>query len=108
MQAVVQEADLRLAEIKKATYEFDRDVLRGSVNPVSTHANLYICIIPKTTIIMLCCVYLSQRTQRIMGEKVAKYFEDRLKSRVSQTYMYNICPPCHDMPVENCLCTDRH
>ena len=32
---MVQEADLRLAEIKKATYEFDRDVLRGSVNPVS-------------------------------------------------------------------------
>ena len=34
VQAVVQEADQRLAELKKATYEFDRDVLRGSVNPV--------------------------------------------------------------------------
>ena len=30
----MQEADQRLTELKKATYEFDRDVLRGSVNPV--------------------------------------------------------------------------
>ena len=50
LQAVVQEADLRLAELKKATYEFDRDVLRGSVNPVRTNQQycvsgpLYSCI----------------------------------------------------------------
>ena len=79
---MVQEADLRLAEIKKATYEFDRDVLRGAVNPVSLEANFQCSCI----VIMLCvcvCVSMSQRTQRIMGEKVVKYFGDRLKSRVS-------------------------
>jgi len=35
VQAVVGEADLRLAEMKKLTYEFDRDIVRGAVNPVS-------------------------------------------------------------------------
>ena len=35
MQAVVAEADLRIAEMKKAAYEFDRDIVRGAVNPVS-------------------------------------------------------------------------
>ena len=29
------EADARLTELKKASYEFDRDVLRGAINPVS-------------------------------------------------------------------------
>lgn len=33
-QAVVAEADLRMVEMKKATYEFDRDIVRGAVNPV--------------------------------------------------------------------------
>lgn len=34
-QAVVGEADLRLAEMKKLEYEFDRDIVRGAINPVS-------------------------------------------------------------------------
>ena len=34
MQAVIAEADLRMAEMKKAAYEFDRDIIRGAVNPV--------------------------------------------------------------------------
>ena len=29
------EADLRLAEMKKLEYEFDRDIVRGAINPVS-------------------------------------------------------------------------
>ena len=34
MQAVVAEADLRMVEMKKAVYEFDRDIVRAAVNPV--------------------------------------------------------------------------
>ena len=34
MQAMIAEADLRMAEMKKAAYEFDRDIIRGAVNPV--------------------------------------------------------------------------
>ena len=78
LQAVVQEADQRLAELKKATYEFDRDVLRGSVNPVGPCLRFpyyYYCMLP-----------LLQRTKRIMAEKVVKYFEDRVKSRVNTIY----------------------
>ena len=75
VQAVVQEADLRLTELKKATYEFDRDVLRGSVNPV--------CVLDKHCVCMHSFPIIQlQRTQKIMGEKVVKYFEDRRKSRV--------------------------
>ena len=38
-KAVVDEADIRLADIKKSCYEFDRDIIRGAVNPVRlTHS----------------------------------------------------------------------
>ena len=30
----MEEADIRLAEIKKTQYEFKRDVVSGAVNPV--------------------------------------------------------------------------
>ena len=36
LQAVVAEADVRMVEMKKAAYEFDRDIVRGAVNPVRT------------------------------------------------------------------------
>ena len=35
VQAVIGEADLRLQELKKLQYEFERDVVRGAINPVS-------------------------------------------------------------------------
>ncbi len=35
--AIVDEADIQLAEIKKFCYEFDRDIIRGAVNPVSCY-----------------------------------------------------------------------
>ena len=52
----MEEADLRLAETKKEGYEFDRDIVKGAVN---------------------------QRTTRVVAEKVVRYFEDKLRSRVS-------------------------
>ncbi len=42
MQGVVAEADLRLAETKKLGYEFDRDIIRGAVNPVSSA--VFLCL----------------------------------------------------------------
>lgn len=33
-KAVMEEADIRSAEIKKASYEFERDVVKGAVNQV--------------------------------------------------------------------------
>ena len=35
VQAVIGEADLRLQELKKLQYEFERDIVRGAINPVS-------------------------------------------------------------------------
>lgn len=35
-KVVVDEAEIRLADIKKSCYEFDRDIIRGAVNPVRT------------------------------------------------------------------------
>ena len=36
-QATSAEAEMRLGEVKKEVYEFERDVTRGGVNPVSNH-----------------------------------------------------------------------
>ena len=46
VQAVVAEADVRLAEMKKLAYEYERDVVRGAVNPVSEPrlSSMYLCI----------------------------------------------------------------
>lgn len=32
----MEEADIQIAETKKASYEFNRDIIQGSVNAVST------------------------------------------------------------------------
>ena len=39
-QAVVAEANARMTEMKKAAYEFDRDVVRAAVNAVSKESIL--------------------------------------------------------------------
>ena len=54
-QAIMEEADLRLAETKKASYEFERDIVKGSVNA---------------------------RTGRVIAEKVQRYLDDKLRARV--------------------------
>ena len=51
----MEEADLRLAETKKASYEFERDIVKGSVNA---------------------------RTGRVIAEKVQRYLDDKLRARV--------------------------
>ena len=38
-KAVMEEADIRSAEIKKVSYEFERDVVKGAVNQV-----LHLCV----------------------------------------------------------------
>lgn len=55
-QAVSEETLDSSAEVKKNVYEFDRDVTKGGRNP---------------------------RTGKVCGEKVIRYFEDRMKHRVS-------------------------
>ena len=52
----MEEADMRLAETKKASYEFERDIVKASVNP---------------------------RTGKVIAEKVSRYLEDKLRARVS-------------------------
>ena len=34
LQAIMEEADIQIAETKKASYEFNRDIVQGSVNTV--------------------------------------------------------------------------
>jgi len=53
-RANLEEAELWHSEIKKAMYEFDRDIVKGSVNP---------------------------RTGKVIAERVTRYFEDKLKWR---------------------------
>ena len=52
----MEEADIALAEIKKAMYEFNRDIVQGAVN---------------------------DRTKKVMAEKVQRYFEEKIRQRVS-------------------------
>ncbi|KAK3086713.1 hypothetical protein FSP39_022367 [Pinctada imbricata] len=53
-KAIMEEADLRLAEIKKESYEFERDIVKGAMNP---------------------------RTGKVISEKVSRYFEDKNRAR---------------------------
>jgi hypothetical protein len=57
----MEEADMRMTEIKKEEYEFDRDIAKGAVNP---------------------------RTGKANAEKVIKYLEDKLRAKV-QLYCLN-------------------
>jgi hypothetical protein len=54
LRAKLEEADIRLAEIRKEEYEFERDIAKGAVNP---------------------------RTGKPIAEKVTKYLDDRLRSK---------------------------
>ena len=56
LQAIMEEADMRFGEAKKSGYEFERDIVRGSIN---------------------------QRSGKVVAEKVIRYFEDKTKARVS-------------------------
>ena len=51
----MEECDMRLGEIKKTSYEFERDLVKGAVNP---------------------------RTNKVVAEKVVRYFEDKIRARV--------------------------
>ncbi|XP_046843350.1 coiled-coil domain-containing protein 113-like isoform X2 [Xenia sp. Carnegie-2017] len=53
-KAIMEEADLQTAEMKKSCYEFNRDIVQGSVN---------------------------LRTNKIIAEKVVRYFEDKIRNR---------------------------
>jgi len=53
-KAIMEEADMRLAETKKESYEFDRDIVKGSVN---------------------------NRTAKVIAEKVMRSFDDKLRAR---------------------------
>ena len=91
-KAIVDEAEIRTAEIKKSWYEFDRDIVKGALNQVSVV--FYICTRNSTHVYRRCCVYLFQchhsptylqRTGKIKGEKVVKYFDERIKAKVSSS-----------------------
>ena len=50
----MEEADVRLSELKKSSYEFERDILKGAINT---------------------------RTGKVVAEKVIRYFEDKQRAR---------------------------
>jgi hypothetical protein len=54
-KAVLEEADIRISEIKTEMREFDRDIAKGALNA---------------------------QTRKIIAERLIKYFEDKLKERV--------------------------
>ena len=55
-QAEMEEVDIRISEVKKASYEFKRDIVSQAVNP---------------------------RTGKIMAEKIVRYYEDKMKAKVT-------------------------
>jgi hypothetical protein len=63
----MEEADLRLTETKKSSYEFDRDIVKGSVNP---------------------------RTGKVIAEKMMRYLDDKVRARVSVNFQHNMYIQC--------------
>jgi len=53
-RAVMEEADIRYSEVKKAQYEFNRDIVNGAVNP---------------------------RSNKLIAEKLTRSIEDKLRAR---------------------------
>merc|ERR1712241_1666604 len=53
-KAIMEETDMRLSEMKKESYEFERDILKGSVN---------------------------HRTSKVIAEECLRYFDDKLRAR---------------------------
>jgi len=53
-RAVMEEADIRYSEVKKAQYEFNRDIVNGAVNP---------------------------RSNALIAEKITRSIEDKLRAR---------------------------
>ncbi|KAH6567415.1 hypothetical protein BASA60_009053 [Batrachochytrium salamandrivorans] len=53
-KAEIEEVEIRVSEIKKAMYEFKRDIVQQAVN---------------------------QRTGKVMAERVIRYFEDKIRSK---------------------------
>ncbi|KAI8773474.1 coiled-coil domain-containing protein 113, partial [Biomphalaria glabrata] len=54
LKAIMEESDMRLSEMKKDSYEFERDIVKGSIN---------------------------YRTHKVVAEKCIRYFEDKLRTR---------------------------
>eukprot|EP01135_Chromosphaera_perkinsii_P000507 Nk52_evm1s106 gene=Nk52_evmTU1s106 len=54
LKAIMEEADIRLVELKKASYEFRRDIVQGALNG---------------------------RTGKIMAERVVRYFEEKIRAK---------------------------
>ena len=55
-KAILEEADVRINEIKVEMHEFEKVVLKGGLSPIN---------------------------KRVISEKLIKYFDDKLKERVS-------------------------
>jgi len=53
-RAVMEEADIRFSEVKKAQYEFNRDIVNGAINT---------------------------RTNKVVAEKLIRFIEDKLRAR---------------------------
>ncbi len=92
-KAIVDEAEIRTTEIKKSWYEFDRDIVKGALNQVSVVFYIFILVIlhmctDVVVVYLFQCnhspTYL-QRTGKIKGEKVVKYFDERIKAKVSSS-----------------------
>jgi hypothetical protein len=62
-KAEVEELDIRFAETKKSSYEFKRDIITQAINT---------------------------RTDKIISEKIVRYYEDKAKDKVFNTRSHDI------------------
>lgn len=58
----MEEADINMSELQKEYYEFERDVLKGALHP---------------------------QTKKIMAEKCLRFFDDKIKARVSAEHVHS-------------------
>ena len=79
LQAITEECDMRIAQVKKDVYEFRREIVIGGE---------------------------SARTGKIVAEKVIRYFEEKLRAkvRVPVTFRRTWYPAVRTAPLQQPTC----
>jgi hypothetical protein len=85
LQAVLEESEIRIAELRKAAYEFKRNIVVGAGQGL--HACWWESGVWSISLANLendmrsLCISENPRTGKIIAEKLVRYVEDKIKAK---------------------------